>query len=713
MIKKKFELLAPAGSFEIFKAVIEAGADAVYVGGAMFGARAYANNFTEEELLYAIDYAHLRGRKVYLTVNTLLKDMELKDDLYDYLLPYYNQGIDALIVQDIGAIAYIRECFPDLPIHTSTQMTITSQLAVEQLKQYDVERVVLAREMSIDEMKAFHEETGMEIEVFVHGALCYCYSGQCLLSSVIGGRSGNRGRCAQPCRLPYTVLDQEHKKIKENTYILSMKDMCGMPNLEELDKAGVYSLKIEGRMKQLSYAAGVVSYYRQVIDQYEKTGIFKVDESVMEGLYQTGNRCGFTNGYYVKHNGKDMITYEKPNFEKASETFSVEIEKKYTTFSKIGLKGIFQLYEGTPANFELSYQNHIVYVEGMEGMEAQKTPVNEEDLRERLNKTGDYQFYFEDLEIYLGDNVFLPNGAINKIRRDAIEKMQEVLLAGYRRTNNKAIEIENQSFKKDYSMKDSYAASIEDRALLPILIDKEYINEIYLDSSIYGFEFSEMKDDVKKIHGAHKKAYYIFPAIFRDEIANRYESHKEELNIFDGFVAKTLEEITFIQNNYDIPFVIDHNLYAFNDYAKNQYEKTGALRTTIPLELNRKEIINKDNTNTEFVIYGRYPLMISAQCVHKNSCACDKKMTTMYLHDRKNAMFPVKNYCSFCYNIIYNSLPTILWNDQKQLSNIGIHSFRFMFTTETPGEVKEVFAAFENHSMELTHTNGHYKRGVE
>ena len=256
MMKKEFELLAPAGSFEILRAVIEAGADAVYVGGSQFGARAYANNFTEEELLEAIDYVHLRGKKLFLTVNTLFKNTEIKEQLYDYLKPYYMRGLDAVIVQDFGAVAFIKEHFPDLPIHTSTQMTITGVEGAKLLKNLGVERVVLARELSIAEMKQIRQEADVELEAFIHGALCYSFSGQCLFSSVLGGRSGNRGRCAQPCRLPYSVLDEQKKEYKKESYVLSLKDLCGIEYLQQLREAGVYSLKIEGRMKQASYAAG-------------------------------------------------------------------------------------------------------------------------------------------------------------------------------------------------------------------------------------------------------------------------------------------------------------------------------------------------------------------------------------------------------------------------------------------------------------------------
>ena len=345
--KRQIELLAPAGSYEIFSAVLKAGADAVYLGGSRFGARAYANNFSEEELRRAIDEAHIHGRQLYLTVNTLFKEEELEGELYEYLLPYYEQGLDAVIVQDIGAIRFIREAFPGLDIHTSTQMTVANRYGAEFMKELGANRVVTAREMSLEEIRDIHEHVEVEIESFVHGALCYCYSGQCLLSSMLGGRSGNRGRCAQPCRLPYEVCDGKRKavsdikgrKLKEN-YILSPKDMCTIELLPELVESGVYSFKIEGRMKQAEYAAGVVSVYRSYVDKYlvdlERFGDavrakenYRVSKEDNRKLVDFGNRSGFTEGYYKRHNGRDMITFEKPNHAKGNEALQEEIMALY------------------------------------------------------------------------------------------------------------------------------------------------------------------------------------------------------------------------------------------------------------------------------------------------------------------------------------------------------------------------------------------------
>ena len=312
-MRKNVEVLAPAGGMEALKAAAAAGADAVYTGGMLFGARAYANNFSEEELLEAIDYMHLHGKKLYLTVNTLLKDREIEEKLYHYLLPYYRQGLDAVIVQDIGVFRFIRKHFPDLPIHASTQMTLAGVDGAKLLEREGAQRIVTARELSMEEVAEIAKETELEIESFVHGALCYCYSGQCLLSSFIGGRSGNRGQCAQPCRLKYQAEGEKSQ------YLLSLKDICTLELIPEMIEAGIDSFKIEGRMKKPEYVAAVAYMYRKYADRYlelakkgttDKYTVEKKDREMLLDLY---NRGGFHTGYYHTRNGREMVSLERPN----------------------------------------------------------------------------------------------------------------------------------------------------------------------------------------------------------------------------------------------------------------------------------------------------------------------------------------------------------------------------------------------------------------
>lgn len=705
MRNKDFELLAPAGSLEILKGVIESGADAVYVGGSMFGARAYANNFTEEELLEAIDFAHLRGVKVYLTVNTLIKNSEFSK-LYDYLLPYYKRGLDAVIVQDIGVVKAIHEYFPSMEIHTSTQMTVTGADGVRFLSQFGVTRVVMAREVSLAEMKRIHEETGMELEAFVHGALCYSYSGQCLFSSILGGRSGNRGRCAQPCRLPYTVEG------KKDEYILSLKDMCGIKALDKLHDAGVYSLKIEGRMKQLEYACGVVKYYRSYIDSKKP-----VSDADYDRIKELGNRCGFTDRYYFDHNGSDMVTYVKPNF--VSNAAEPSPEKR-----KLSIEGELVLREGEPGSLTVK-RGDVTYKASIEPVSAAlKAPLDKKAAIDRINKTGDTDFEFSHIKAQIGENVFVPNGALNKLRRDAISGLCDKLLKKYYRNDARYADISSMCELPEHVVKSDAAhdeaindyttiCSCMTRAQLDTLISYECFDVFYLDFDMYDRNtlIQQFADDVKSLTKRNKKVYLMLPTIFRADSSDYFVSIAKELDkvSFEGFVVKNYEELYLTENLFTGKKVIlDHNMYTFNDVSKSAFFEHGVSGDTVPLELNSKEIMHRNNIGSQMIVYGYYPLMTTANCVHKNTKGCDKKQKLIYLKDRYNKSFAVCNNCKECYNTIYNSLPTMLTKNISKLKEAGIRSFRYSFTIETPKQIKAVMD-----DKVAEYTNGHYKRGVE
>lgn len=705
MRNKDFELLAPAGNLEIFKGVIESGADAVYVGGSMFGARAYANNFTEEELLEAIDFAHLRGVKVYLTVNTLIKNSELSK-LYDYLLVYYKRGLDAVIVQDIGVVKAIHEYFPSMEIHTSTQMTVTGADGVRFLSQFGVTRVVMAREVSLAEMKRIHEETGMELEAFVHGALCYSYSGQCLFSSILGGRSGNRGRCAQPCRLPYTVEG------KKDEYILSLKDMCGIKALDKLHDAGVYSLKIEGRMKQLEYACGVVKYYRSYIDSKKP-----VSDADYERIKALGNRCGFTDRYYFDHNGSDMVTYVKPNF--VSNAAEPSPEKR-----KLSIEGELVLREGEPGSLTVK-RGDVTYKASIEPVSAAlKAPLDKKAAIDRINKTGDTDFEFSHIKAQIGENVFVPNGALNKLRRDAISGLCDKLLKKYYRNDARYVDMSGLTALPEHVVKSDAAhdeavndyttiCSCMTRSQLDTLISYECFDVFYLDFDMYDRKtlIQQFADDVKSLTKRNKKVYLMLPAIFRADSSDYFVSIAKELDkvSFEGFVVKNYEELYLTENLFTGKKVIlDHNMYTFNDVSKSAFFEHGVSGDTVPLELNSREIMHRNNIGSQMIVYGYYPLMTTANCVHKNTKGCDKKQKLIYLKDRYNKSFAVCNNCKECYNTIYNSLPTMLIKNISKLKEAGIRSFRYSFTIETPKQIKAVMD-----DKVAEYTNGHYKRGVE
>lgn len=784
--EKEIELLAPAGSYETFCAVLRAGADAVYLGGSQFGARAYADNFTENELLAAIDYAHIHGRSVYLTVNTLFKEEELEKRLYDYLRPYYEHGLDAVIVQDMGALSLIRREFPDMEIHTSTQMTVTGAEGAAYMKSLGASRVVTARELSLSEIRRIHEETGVELESFVHGALCYCYSGQCLLSSMLGGRSGNRGRCAQPCRLPYEVYDAAGKKCGvQGEFVLSPKDLCTIDMIPQLSENGVYSFKIEGRMKQAEYAAGVVSVYRSYIDRYLKklsgarsaacsesearaiaAADYRVSKEDRAKLLDFGNRSGFTDGYYLRRNGREMITFVKPGLAKSNDALWDAVKERYVRVRpedeiKEKINGILRLKKDSSATIELSHGGVQIVKTGDTVQEARKQPLSREKVEACMKKTGNTPFAFEKLEIEMDEGIFLPVQSLNALRREALDALEEALLAGYRRTaqvvsedvtradvcgktvvrakergvleagaaaedsprNNLAVSTENLAVSTE-----NFAVSTENRALRDCILGKPFVDDIYYDSSCYGKQFwEELTEDVTAAHRAGKKAYYILPAVFRGQTADFYREHGSELLAagIDGVVAKSFDAAAFTreQLGQDVPMILDHSLYIWNKEAKKLLWELAPLRDTAPLELNRGELFGRDNRGSEIVIYGYLPLMTSAQCVHANTGMCDKRRTVTYLKDRYGKYFPVKNNCASCYNTIYNTTPLMLFDSRADFGRMGMAGWRVAFTIEDEKTAEEVLFSCEEsfflgrrkakEVFAREYTNGHYKRGVE
>lgn len=749
---KELELLAPAGSLKTLKAVIHAGADAVYLGGSMFGARAYANNFNEEELLEAIRFGHIHGRKIILAVNTLLKEYEL-GQLYDYLRPYYEAGVDAVIVQDMGVMEFIKTHFPNLPIHTSTQMTITNVEGARLLKEQGVERVVTAREMSLEEIQRIHDEVGVELESFIHGALCYCYSGQCLFSSIIGGRSGNRGRCAQPCRLSYEVLQGEKSLTGHHaTPILSLKDMCTLPFLYELADHGVYSFKIEGRMKTPEYAAGVVSIYRKYMDSYLDGSRIPVEKKDIRALLELGNRGGFTNGYYYHHNDSDMLSGESASHNKSEGVLQDNIRREYVeTELKEKIKGKLILNKECPAKIEVQYGKIKVSYQGDMVLVAQNRPLTKEVVTEKITKTGNTPFVFEKLEVTMDDDIFMPVNQLNQLRRGALEALEEALLKPYertlpelvetssaetdRQTTGKAInekQISGQSLSQTSGQQPAGSSTevrvlIEDAEQLPAVLKADFVDTVYLDCMLYTREnlIRKLSEDIDRVHASGKKAFYVFPFIFRQQTSLFYEKIMPELKKLplDGIMVRSLDEIAFIKEwgNENWQMVSDSNLYTYSNEASEYFYRLGMMQDTIPVELNRKEILRRENSRSEMIIYGRLPLMITAQCIHKNTLGCMHQPKVLNLKDRYSVHFPVKNFCSECYNVIYNSLPVCLFKEDVTVKKIAPAAVRLSFTTETEEEAEQILTIYGDiyknggilGQLPMECTNGHFKRGVE
>lgn len=719
------ELLAPAGSFEVCRAAIFAGADAVYAGGSRFGARAYAKNFTEEELLEAIDFVHLHGKKLYLAVNTLLKQEEIKE-LYAYLLPYYEHGLDAVIVQDFGVMQSVRQWFPLLPIHISTQMSVASTYGFAYLQKLGASRIVTARELSLSEILAIRSQSDLEIECFVHGALCYCYSGQCLLSSMLGGRSGNRGRCAQPCRLPYTVLDSA-KKLVQNGYPLSPKDLCTIEQIPELIQAGVTSFKIEGRMKSASYAAEVTAVYRKYIDQWMQSETEGVDSSDYKRLLRAGNRSGFTDGYYHRHNGQEMISITCPSHEK-----DLSVDACVLKENKLPVQAKAVINVGRPASLTVSCGETFVSVLGSIVQQAQTQPLSYKMLAAQLSKTGNTPFAVEQMEIDLDGSIFLPKQALNQLRREALEQLEAQMLARYRRNpvsgrGQTGFDAAGGILKT--AQQAVFTAVAEECWQLDVLLEQDFISRVYLDSSMYSRECfaAQLTAQVKRIHAAKKQAYLSLPAVFRQKTAQFYRTQWQSIQNsgVDGFLVKTQDELGFLEavQADKSRCILDDSLHTYSDDTKACFAKEGWLYDTVPLELNKKELRARNNTKSELLIYGRLPLMTSAQCIQNTAARCMKKREVWYLKDRYGKEFPVRNVCSECYNTIYNTQPLSLIQLSEELNRLHPASYRIWFTTEEEQTVRLVLqsvrkAFLEHQAVTMAavagaYTNGHYKRGTE
>ena len=729
MKQRQVEVLAPAGSFESMKAAIAAGADAVYIGGSQFGARAYADNLDEDHMLEAINYAHLHGASLYMTVNTLVKEKEL-DSLFDYLNPYYMAGLDAVIVQDMGVFTYIREHFPDLDIHASTQMTITGAEGASLLKKMGASRVVTARELSLEEIARIHREVGVEIESFVHGALCYCYSGQCLLSSLIGGRSGNRGRCAQPCRLPYDVRKDGHScQPRDERYVMSLKDLCVLDILPDILEAGVYSLKIEGRMKSPRYTAGVVSIYRKYVDRYLKSGRkgYHVDPRDKKILLELFDRGGFTDGYYVQHNGRDMVALkEKPAFRQGNQELFEYLDAAYVNAElKEPVTGSLVVEEGKPVSLVLSCidpdgENVTVQTEGTVVMTAQNQPMTEDKLRKQIQKTGNTPFQFTDLTISTVGNVFLPVQALNELRRTSLEKLERELLGKYRRESGKR-ETDDRSEKKTPKEMELHVL-LDTPDGFDTVLELESVRELQLEAD--GFEPDQWSAYAFSCHEAGKRCVLVLPVIFRTEAIRFFEKNWQYLTEagFDGLLVRSMEEIVYVkEKGFSIPLFGDHNLYVFNQTAKETYDQMGLTRQTLPLELNSQELEQLGCQGMELVVYGYLPVMTSAQCIQKTTDRCTHRPGLLRMRDRTGKDLPVKNRCTFCYNTIYNPSPLSLLGQEHLIHRLAPDAIRLQFTWETKEQIRQIVQAYRAVFLEgktgqipfTDITRGHFKRGVE
>ena len=714
------ELLAPAGSYEAFEAALGAGADAVYVGGPEFGARAYAHNFTQEELMKAIDVAHIHGKKLYLTVNTLLKNRELQERLFEALRPLYECGLDAVIVQDLGVFRFIHENFPDLHIHASTQMTVTGPEGMKFLEEQGATRVVAARELSLHELSAMHRTSPIEIEAFIHGALCYSFSGQCLMSSMLGGRSGNRGRCAQPCRLPYQVRQKNTGYSSQQDFCpLSLKDMCTLDLLPEILNAGVTSLKIEGRMKQPGYTAAVTGMYRKYLDiLLNSDKPYQVSDSDRQYLLDIFSRGGSCQVYYRQHNGPSMMAFTNDKKTKGL--------PENLPFKKEQISGSLILYPGSPAFLEISCRNVHAAVSAGEVQFAREQPMSEERIRKQMNRLGTTEFEWKDLDIQMDEHIFVPVKVLNELRRDAITQLENEISSSFRRSVTGAPVFSAPVLHPLSETKPQFLVSCETREQALQLCENPEISGMYL---YYDAMEICMSEGIQK----QKDLYLTLPYITRGTAPEGFwETCRQWLdNGMRGFLVRNLESYGMLSlHGWQEYCILDASMYTWNNEAVAFWQDQKVLRNTVPYELNEKELLHRNNSDSEMIIYGNIPLMLSAQCVRKNTFKCDCSEKEAILKDRYEKEFSCQCVChpwktgttekeEYCYNILYNSIPLGLLKEARKVLRLGVGYLRLNFTTESPQESNRILQEFLNVYLhneipdEQQYTKGHFKRGAE
>ena len=734
------EVLAPAGSIQSLHAALAAGADAVYMGGSRFGARAYAENPEEKEFLEAIDFCHLHGRRLYLTLNTLLKPREIERDLYAYVEPMYRQGLDGVIVQDFGVLRFLRQEFPGLPLHASTQMTITGPEGARAAKDMGCSRIVPARELSLAEIRQIKEETGIELEVFVHGALCYCYSGQCLMSSLIGGRSGNRGRCAGTCRLPFTVPPKDREEINA----LSLKDLCALPFLPDLLDAGVYSFKIEGRMKSPLYAAGITEIYRKYTDLYLEEGRegFRIDPRDLEQLRQIYDRGGFTNRYFTAKNGRDMMAFaEKTKFREVPPELVKRLKESYVEADwKEKISGECVCLSGevirARATYTLKDGDAIeVSAEGNVADAAKNRAVTEEEIRRPFEKTGDTPFEWEALTIQTDGKSFVPMGAVKELRRELLEKMREALVLPYRRTEQEegaAIQGESAALqgegtaiqgKERREQALQFLVYVEQPGQLNAALRCPEVTGIILDSE--AVPAAEWRTFLDNCHKAQKQGFLAFPYIFRIQSRVEWKERAAELKKLspDGFLVRNVDEARFMREQ-GLPgrMLAESSLYAYNSLAREEARDVFAPDLFMaPLEEKEGELAALNLNEECLLIYGYLPMMVTANCVQNNFGGCKKTPGYRFLGDRMGENFPVACRCHSCCNVIFNSRPFSLLGCQKEVQALVPAAIRMNFTVESEQEtealLKEYAGVFargeQDHAPTGSFTRGHFKRGVQ
>ena len=789
----KIEVLAPCGSYDILVAAVHAGADACYIGGNRFGARAYAENFDEPTMVRAISYAHLHGVKLYLTVNTLFKQDEISQ-LYDYLKSYYEAGLDAVIVQDLGVFSYIRAQFPDLPIHCSTQMNITSVHGAKLLAKQGAKRIVTAREMPLSEIIAIKENVDVEVETFVHGAMCYSYSGQCLMSSLAGGRSGNRGRCAQPCRKCY-----------DGSYVLSMKDLCSLEHIPNLLDAGIDSLKIEGRMKNAAYVASAVHAYKTIVEDCQK-GAYdgKKAEALKLELANIYNRGGFTDGYFFRHNGKEMISITRPNNQgvrigtitgiqagtiklrlsadlykqdvleltgndgevieitsginaKSGDTATLNCPKTkklkmetsvYRTkcpklvsdiqdnyiehYKKQPLSMHFTARVGEPLSLMLETTidsvRYTAHADGAVVEQSKQTGLSQENIQKPLCQLGNTDYQASDVVLDFSQDAFVPAGNIKKLRREAIEKLEETIINHEKRACPKPCDFSFTSKKTEEATNNDnqrLIIGISNREQLDTVIQTIKEKTIIVSGITMPYcVYTTMEEKTQfEIETAGIKCYLELPHIIT--VSDCIEQNLQR-GTFGGIYIRNIDGLALaaaasIPPSWEI--LCDASLYCYNlpafSFVKRLLGKSNPISFLLPRELNVNELQTLSGEPLCMTLYEYQPVMITANCTKRTTTGCDRKNSIRKIRDDKGNVFYEQSFCERCYNVIYNGIPFHLFEKYKEPAFSSLHGrgYFIRFTIETKEDVLNVLSAYhsavQGEAVQTKQkTNGHLYRGV-
>ena len=693
------ELLAPAGSMEALRAAVCNGADAVYLGADTFNARMNARNFSAADLQEAVVYCHVRGVKVHLTLNTLVLDREMPRAA-ELIRMAASCGVDAFIVQDLGMVSLCRQLAPDVPIHASTQMSIHSLEGVLEAAALGCSRVVLARELPAEEIAHICKKSPVEIEVFVHGALCMCYSGQCYLSSVIGRRSGNRGQCAQPCRLPYG-----YGRFESTRYPLSLKDNCLAGELDELRRMGVASIKIEGRMKRPEYVAIVTRAYRTVLNGG------KLTQADLQELETAFSRQGFTDGYFKGQTGSDMFGRRQESEDTADLFASARATYEQGETQRIGVRFYAMIHRGQPARLAVEDPDgNLCRTYGPVPEQAVYRSLTAQDLEQQLKKTGGTPYLCTSVRSSLDPDLMLPASAINAMRRDVIAE----LTAKRGRAEKPHLNAYDEPPRYDGISGEpqlTVAVRTADQITSRMLSMKPTVLYVPLSELV---EHPELRQRV----GVETQLAAILPrVIWSGELV---PIARQLRTVYDMGVRQVLAgNLGQLHIARAAGFAVrgDFGLNIVNSRAMRYLREQGLDSQLLSFELTLPQIRDISKAvPAELLIYGRLPLMLMENCVMKNRtgiCAC--QTGTVRLVDRVGEEFPIVKDPGTCRNVLLNGKKLYLLDKKDAFRGMGLWALRLQFTTENPSEIDKVLMDYQGRAVfdAGSYTRGLYSRGVE